>query len=448
MRKNSTEKFAKAEKEGAGKRSGGQERLEGIVLMVLPWLHALFLFGGVYLLAAGFFTMDRGEALRYLFSSLVLLIPTAVSWLLIRKIRNFFLYQLAGLGMTALIWLLTSSVLTAVLTEVIFLIRCHAWILRASNKKKQQEMMGDPESRPQLELWDIPTLLDYPRIYHLGLQTVLYLGILVTRQYDLLAPMFCLMTAELFVIFLFHYLDSQRDFILSSSRIANLPVRTMRRNRRAILAVALVVLGILTSPAFLYGKEPLVDLMEWLCSVKYEGAPAETVEAPAGVGMSDGMAELLETMAGEQQEPPAWLEPVTMAVTYVILAAALLAAVRAVYGLCRRMVRSFAGDGEEDELIFPDQEVGEEYEKMPLARRESRWGSPNHMIRRRYRRTILRTAGHRPEGWESPRELEREAGIRGAEAEYFHEAYEKARYSREGCSREEAKAYGKLRVSE
>lgn len=431
-------------KRKTGNRSVNQEKLESGVLVVLSWIHALLLFAGSYLLAAGFLSMGHREALGYMSLSLVLLVPVAVSWLLIRKIRNFFLYQLAGFGVTALVWFLTSSFLTAALTELVFLIRCHAWIVRASNKKKQQEMMGDPENRPKLELWDIPTLLDSPRIYHLMLQAVIYLGILVTRHYDLLRVMLYLMTAELFVVFLFRYLESQRDFILSSSRIANLPVRTMRRNRQAILAVALAFLVILASPALIYGREPLTGLMDRVASIEVEMPPMEETVSPGG---NDGMAQLLEAMAGEQKEPPAWLEPLTNVLTYGILLLALLALVRVVYGLCRRMVRSFAGDGEEDELIFPDQEAEEVYERAARGRKEARWTSPNQAVRRRYRRTILKKAPRSPGGWETPEELEEGAGLGGAEENrYFHEIYEKARYSREGCSKEEARDYGRLRL--
>ena len=63
--------------------------------------------------------------------------------------------------------------------------------------------------------------------------------------------------------------------------------------------------------------------------------------------------------------------------------------------------------------------------------------SPNAVIRRRYRRTILRAAKEPPQPWMSPAEAEAHAKLTGSATERLHTVYEKARYSPNGCSKQD-----------
>jgi hypothetical protein len=65
-------------------------------------------------------------------------------------------------------------------------------------------------------------------------------------------------------------------------------------------------------------------------------------------------------------------------------------------------------------------------------------------IRRRYKRTIKKSTKGSPTFWASPLELESQAGLaESSDMQRLHGYYEKARYSKEGCTREDAAALQK-----
>ncbi len=102
----------------------------------------------------------------------------------------------------------------------------------------------------------------------------------------------------------------------------------------------------------------------------------------------------------------------------------------------------------EDEMVF----LKPESIREKVERKRSAWGrhvpgferTSEGRIRRMYRKCIQDRIGRRnkPVSSMTPEQLELAAGIRKTEAASeesagFHELYEKARYSREGCSRQE-----------
>ena len=60
--------------------------------------------------------------------------------------------------------------------------------------------------------------------------------------------------------------------------------------------------------------------------------------------------------------------------------------------------------------------------------------SPNAFIRRKYMKTIKKAKKSAPDEWLAPEEIESFAGV---ENKTLHHVYEKARYSREGCTAED-----------
>jgi ABC-type multidrug transport system fused ATPase/permease subunit len=62
--------------------------------------------------------------------------------------------------------------------------------------------------------------------------------------------------------------------------------------------------------------------------------------------------------------------------------------------------------------------------------------SPNATIRRRYRKTILRASKIRPSAWMTPTEAEENADLTG-QIDTLHNLYIKARYSPEGCTKQD-----------
>ena len=101
--------------------------------------------------------------------------------------------------------------------------------------------------------------------------------------------------------------------------------------------------------------------------------------------------------------------------------------------------KAFSED-EEDEVLFLHQ-GNDERENLPW-RREKKEGylSPNMRIRRKYKKRSKKPENNQPTGAETPAELEERNELSGDGMRRLHDGYEKARYSREGCTKEEAEA--------
>jgi hypothetical protein len=95
-------------------------------------------------------------------------------------------------------------------------------------------------------------------------------------------------------------------------------------------------------------------------------------------------------------------------------------------------------------VIFLDsKEDARRFLRKKGSPRESRL-SPNMQIRRRYKRTIRKSTKGRPCAWASPSELESHAGLaESADMHKLHDYYEKARYSKDGCTRTDVDALQK-----
>ena len=61
-------------------------------------------------------------------------------------------------------------------------------------------------------------------------------------------------------------------------------------------------------------------------------------------------------------------------------------------------------------------------------------------IRRKYKKTIKKAENYKPTGAVTPAELYDINELSGDGMRRLHDGYEKARYSREGCTKEEAEA--------
>ena len=67
------------------------------VQIPLTWLHVWLLFAGIYGFAAGFLELTGREAMYFCAISLLMLIPAAASWILIRKTKALSAWRNCGL---------------------------------------------------------------------------------------------------------------------------------------------------------------------------------------------------------------------------------------------------------------------------------------------------------------------------------------------------------------
>lgn len=418
---------------------------DDLCLAALSWIHILLLSAGLYLLTILVFPIVSPA--RLLAESLWLLVPLGLGWVFIRAIRSLVLYLLCSAAVCALLAALSGSALTVCLAALLLAARCYTRVRKGQIRRLMQDLPGEAGARVSPELWEIPTFLDRPSPMHWILFVCYYAVFLFTGHERLLPWVFFLLLADLFVCFLFGYLHSIRQFIRDNQRIANLPVHSIQKTGRILLLICVILLGLIVLPSALYRREPLANLRIRLDPIESVPSTESAEMMPGGFSASDfGLPD------PEASELPAWLDTLSDLIVYLITFAAAAAALAAIYRICRNALDYFA-QGEEDEILFlgTEESSGVRGSKNRTRAKKERRNSPNQKIRRFYKKTILRAMKERPSGasgpdsrqlpagWETPSELEAKAKLSPDEStEKLHTLYEKARYSREGCTKEEA----------
>lgn len=449
------------------------------VQIPLTWLHVWFLFAGFYAFAAGFLELDGREALYFCAVSFLLLIPTAASWVLIRKTKALWQFLFGGIVVCAVTCMAAKlcgsvfsdqaaaameaavtaadgkskfensitpaflesllGVMTGGMAAVIFLIRGYVRIRKGQLKKAAQELPTGAIPLADKEAWEIPTILDEPKPIHFLWFIVQYvIGVLMKIPFYW-HLMFYLLFADLFLCFFCQYLDGMHSFIRDHQKIANLPVETMMKTGRMILKIAVLLLVLFVLPSAIYGKDPIAEAIAGYEPEEVErDVTWEIPEVETQQGMEQG--DMSEMMGDQEYKPmPAWIQNLFAGMMYLVLVAVGAAILRAIYHSVRNAGKAFSED-EEDEVLFLHQGK-DERENLPW-KREKKEGylSPNMRIRRQYKKTIRKAGKYQPTGVETPAELEEKNELSGDGMKRLHDGYEKARYSREGCTKEEAEA--------
>lgn len=449
------------------------------VQIPLTWLHVWFLFAGFYAFAAGFLELDGREALYFCAGSFLLLIPTAASWVLIRKTKALWQFLLGGIVVCAVTCMAAKlygsvfsdqaaaaieaavtaadgkskfensitpaflesllGVMTGGMAAVIFLIRGYVRIRKGQLKKAAQELPTGAMPLADKEAWEIPTILDEPKPIHFLWFIVQYvIGVLMKIPFYW-HLMFYLLFADLFLCFFCQYLDGMHSFIRDHQKIANLPVETMMKTGRMILKIAVLLLVLFVLPSAIYGKDPIAEAIAGYEPEEVERDVTWKIpEVETQQGMEQG--DMSEMLGDQEYKPmPAWIQNLFAGMMYLVLVAVGAAILRAIYHSVRNAGKAFSED-EEDEVLFLHQGK-DERENLPW-KREKKEGylSPNMRIRRQYKKTIRKAGKYQPTGVETPAELEEKNELSGDGMKRLHDGYEKARYSREGCTKEEAEA--------
>jgi hypothetical protein len=261
---------------------------------------------------------------------------------------------------------------------------------------------------------------------------------LIAKQPLYWRTVFYLALLDLFVCFAFRYIRQFMVFLQDNHTSANLPVRTIRRVHRILLAVGAVLLVLFVTPAVLYNREPLSEVSLKLSQLPSgdDGGNAEFMPT-APMEEDSFLPELMDS--GEVHEPPEWLIKLMDVLLVVIFAALAIGVILAIVQAIRYAMKNFAVC-DEDEIIFLEDETSDAAETAGSSKpRGDGIFSINRQIRRRYKKTIRKATSGIPDHWATPSELEAHAGLADSDGmPVLHEVYEKARYSRDGATREDA----------
>lgn len=376
------------------------------VLRALGWCHC----GLLYLLYYGLllWIFQGGGALPLgLWRGLLALLPLAladVGALLCRKLWQFSLLSLALCGLT---WLLLSHPAAIAPLALVCLLR------------GKNSLSEDP----------VDSALDRPLLpaAALFLAPFLYSAVMgepwLQKASLVWAAVYLLLWAG------WHGFRTIDQYLSLNRDRAGVPAKRIVRTSGLALLGMLVLAGALLLPA-LVTEEGVFRIDPQTREVTVQ-AQAQTPEMPAAMERPEWLDQLGQ---GSSFQFPPFLNYLLWALTGGLAGAALL---YGAYCLLRTFRSSFVDHRDVVQYLRGPQEKPEEAPRRKRQRPRLWDRSPNAQVRRKYRRAVLQASKEPPPVWAAPREIEEGAGLRDAQ---LHQLYEKARYSREGCTLQESRS--------
>jgi hypothetical protein len=411
-----------------------------LILDILTWIHAFFLFAGLYPLLASILQYQGAAFWRMTTAGLVLFFPIVLSWLLMQRIHHFLLYLLTGIlisgmtGVIAFLWCGSSSgagllciIFSTFLALIIFMIRTRAKLTYGNQKEEFLSIHGMNSEFP-LQEREIPTILSHPLPQHWVWYTLLYVCGMICGFTTFLYVMFGILFVDVFLMLAYHYISALYEYIRKNQKVANLPVATMRRIHRMIGYFAIPLLFLFLLPSLLYGKEFQPDLTRDTPLLKID--PIIT-EKQAEESVAPNVVNPLMTEAGgEPAETPVWIPALIRLISFLFVAGFTIMMIILFIRRIRHLSRDFAV-GDEDEVVFLKPEQPDAIKRV-RRRRHDEQQSLNQQIRRRYKKMIRKATKGQPNKWATPTELEKQAALSATEeVQTLHVAYEQARYGQE-----------------
>lgn len=269
-------------------------------------------------------------------------------------------------------------------------------------------------------------LYEKPVIVHLIWFAVLYIASLLFA-----CPVMSNIAAGSFLVYaviygLYRHLDETEGYLKRLSYVVNMPEKRIRTIGTGILLILLAVMAAAGAVSGLSTRRlrHYADVRRWESSYKVPEFEIPEPEEPM-LG-----AEYFGDITGEpvvyEEWKYAWL---TDLIAQILLIAVIGFAIFMMYKNLRRVFDEFRDRDEENGDTAVTLENGDVSERIFRRRRRSVPDTPAERVRREYRRTIRKARKDIPGAYETPEEIEREAGLFGTEAmRDLHERYEEARY--------------------
>lgn len=409
-------------------------KLRNRIKKATGWLHATLIMAIItpLLYALGAEQQDTISQTLYL-KCLLIAFPIIITDLAIEKCRGLFSYLIISIvtfAATGIIGLriagpIRESVMfwgymLLLLGETAFVIICRITSRLQKKEEKDAARGEDPSWRPAhyaLREPAFPLLIYFLAVYGIAL--------------NVNNPSVCnaaLFSAALYtpVTFLYHYICETEHYLSLNKRTCNLPSKRIYGIGNGMLALFLLLFLLILLPSlFTVSGRHYRDLRKWKApiDIDFTELPNERMEENTG---EDPMA-LLMAESGEPKPTPKWV----IALSYVMEAFVFLFIIIVLVKSILSTFHAFRAAADENGDIVEELEDTEDVRKITLPARRRKL-SERERIRKEYRKTIRRHRKDRPAAYESPDEIETNAGIAGCEeTKKLHRNYEAARYGRE-----------------
>lgn len=396
------------------------------------WIHATLILAIIIPLIYSFVAEQPDIIGQHLyFKCLVIMLPIVATDIAVSKCKNLFSYLISGviiLAVTvAIAWtaagrLHQSSILWAymivLIAETVFLI-INRMAERIQRKRDKDASMGeDPSWRPSFDSMRSPSfavIIFFAAVYALAL--------------NLNNPAVCnaaLFSGTLYTVitFVHQYVSETETYLSLNKRTCNIPSKRIYGIGNAMLAIFFLLLIIVLLPAlFTISNRHYRDLRKSAALIEFDFPELEAQsDQPSPEG--DLMQALIEQY-GEPRPTPKWVN----ALIYVLEAVIFLFLIAALMKTIIDTFRTFREAADENGDIVEELEETDEAVKIKKTRVSRRRLSERERIRKEYRKYIRRYRKERPAQYESPAEIEKNAGIaESEECKELHNHYELARY--------------------
>lgn len=401
------------------------------ILIVLKWMHCFLLVGslvGIYE-----FMMPSGNGTGY-YRILFLLLPIIASYMCIHYKEKLMLYCLTSVILSALAFLFGNTILERVIFVSLTIVIC---ISRLSHKVKKELDIS------WLDIPNIGFLIFFLLIYVLGT----YFDVTNVK-----VMIYYHAGAYMLIYLAFTSLANTDKYLEDNRVIKNIPVSAIKSLNSIYLSIllALSTAAIVIVPAgsfdrvFTVIKNILFKIGRFIVQMLFFWTGDE-VQEEAIVEETLAQQDVISLLEQEVNETPKWmeiLEKVVATFTLLLIVAGIAAVIfftlRAIYKKFYSNKRQMYN--REEQILSIDKQ-----ERIKSPKSQVREGlklnfTPEAAIRKRYKKIIETASKNPPSSSDTPMELEHNAGLVKSDGrEVLHTYYEKARYSDQDCTKEEAR---------
>ncbi len=380
-----------------------------LLLRILGRLHFGLIVAVLYAMVWAIVSSGENFLIPF-FRGLTLIAASVLSFYAEKKLRLMWQFLLVCLGISLLSWLLMGNIAGLFLSAVVCFFRG-----RARLSEVREESLFDSPHPLALLLFLVPFLCG------------------AGFEYFTLQKL-CLISAVCYALVCLAFYGLQRidGYLKLNEGMQGLPSKRILRTAGLAVALMTGAAALLLIPAAWFGFQGLaIDFS----ALEQGGLPVILPGEPAAVSQEQmDFSQLLP----EGQKPWFEIPPFVFYLVYALcIGGILLLVIYGIYRIIRSFRSSFTDSRDLIQFLSHKEERKEAVEKKRLWKRPSLFDrSPNSLVRRRYRKEILRSAKERPRASHTPQELEAAAGLLDPA---LHDLYEKARYSAEGCTPEEAR---------
>lgn len=396
-------------------------------LKIIGYAHATLFFA---LLIPLFYTLaglsdPAGAGILY-GKCLLILIPVIITDRAAKRVKYLAVYIGICVALLASVWVIAAlfhvSEAYAIcycigMTVEIFFIALKRLLGRLKESPRRKD--NDPLAAKEEEFLDTPSL---PLLWYF---VVIYGAGLCMSEKALCDMAFGSAIVYLFLTLIATYFRGTKEYLETNKRIKGIPTRRLYGVSFAMLLLflALLLIGILPS-VFLASHRQYIEVRGWLKEI--EPPPMEELNEMEFSG--SGEMEMLEMMYGDAPAPepsPFWnaLFQVLGGICLLVFAYGIILAIK-------RVFQDFRNSRDENGDIIEEIEDKEKSDKEEMLERGHRHAdSAAEKIKRRYRKMIRKHRKDKPAPFESPAEIEENAGLKDdEEMQELHRMYEGVRY--------------------